>query len=155
MIIVVNKWDLQKGEKDARKNLEEDIRYHLKFIHSPPVVFTSAITKANIYKVFPEINKLYQTYTKRIDTNKVNEVLEVALRKHQPPILNNNRRLKFYYITQVASRPPTFALFVNFPDLVHFSYHRFLVNELRAAFKINAVPIRLLLRQRASKSKEG
>ncbi len=153
VVIVVNKWDLTKGEKDARKELVEDIRYHLKFLHNPPVIFTSALTKSNIFKVFPEINKLHKIYTKRIETNKVNELLQHALMKHQPPILNNNRRLKFYYATQVASKPPTFALFVNFPELVHFSYHRFLTNEIRDAFKFDAVPIRLLLRQRASKER--
>ena len=99
--------------------------------------------------------ELYLEYNKRVPTHAANVVLRKALERHQPPVVGT-KRLKFYYMTQVASRPPYFVAFVNNPQGVHFSYERFLVNMLREAFGFDGVPVRLSIRKRKSKySDEG
>lgn len=152
VVLVVNKWDaVEKDAKTANK-FKEDIAEKLQFLNNPPVIFASALTGKNVFKVFEAVKGLYAEYTRRIKTWQVNEALREALERHQPPVLRNNRRLKFYYMTQVAACPPTFVTFVNFPDSVHFSYSRFIVNVMREKFGFDGVPVILNIRKRGEKA---
>lgn len=149
VIIAVNKWDMaEKGKSDVSK-LKKLLKEKLQFLANPPIIFISALTKKNCFDIFPEVDKLYAEYVKRIPTHAVNNALEEALSKHQPPAIGT-KRLKFYYMTQVSTRPPYFVAFVNFPEAVHFSYERFIVNTLRKNFGFDGVPVRLSIRKRKS-----
>lgn len=150
VILAVNKWDIADKEEKAVKNFKRQIAEKLQFLSNPPILFISAKTGKNCEKIFDYVKKLYLEYNKRVPTSAVNEVLRQALERHQPPVVGT-RRLKFYYMTQVATRPPYFVAFVNNPQGVHFSYERFLVNMLREAFGFDGVPVRLSIRKRKSK----
>ena len=150
VILAVNKWDIAEKDEKAVKNFKRQIAEKLQFLSNPPVLFISAKTGKNCEKIFDYVKKLYLEYNKRVPTSAVNEVLQQALERHQPPVVGT-KRLKFYYMTQVAARPPYFVAFVNNPQGVHFSYERFLVNMLREAFGFNGVPVRLSIRKRKSK----
>ncbi len=150
VVLAVNKWDIAGREEKKVKELKRMISEKLQFLSKPPVIFISAMTGKNCEKIFDTVKKLYLEYTKRIPTHAVNEVLQSALERHQPPVVGT-RRLKFYYMTQVASRPPYFVAFVNNPQGVHFSYERFLVNMIRETFGFDGVPVRLSIRKRKSK----
>ena len=150
VVLAVNKWDIAGKDEKAVKNFKRMIAEKLQFLANPPLIFISAKTGKNCEKIFDAVKKLYLEYNKRVPTHAVNEVLRQALERHQPPVVGT-RRLKFYYMTQVASRPPYFVAFVNNPQGVHFSYERFLVNMLREAFGFDGVPVRLSIRKRKSK----
>lgn len=149
VVIAVNKWDMaEKGKSEVTK-FKKIVQEKLQFLNNPPIIFISALTKKNCFDIFAEANKLFTEYIKRIPTHAVNTALEEALAKHQPPAIGS-KRLKFYYMTQVSTRPPYFVSFVNFPDAVHFSYERFIVNTLRRNFGFDGVPVRLSIRKRKS-----
>lgn len=150
VILAVNKWDIAEKNEKAVKNFKRQIAEKLQFLSNPPILFISAKTGKNCEKIFDYVKKLFLEYNKRIPTSAVNEVLQQALERHQPPVVGT-KRLKFYYMTQVAARPPYFVAFVNNPQGVHFSYERFLVNMLREAFGFDGVPVRLSIRKRKSK----
>lgn len=155
VVIAVNKWDIAGKDEKAVKNFKRTLAEKLQFLANPPLIFISAKTGKNCEKIFDAVKKLYLEYNKRVPTHAVNEVLRKALERHQPPVVGT-RRLKFYYMTQVAARPPYFVAFVNNPQGVRFSYERFLVNMLREAFGFDGVPVRLSIRKRKSKySDEG
>jgi len=147
VILVVNKWDLIEDKDDAAKAFMKDVDYKLQFLNNPPIIFTSTITGKNIYKVFKAAKKLYVEATKRITTHKLQHIIEEAVFRHQPPVVRN-KRIKFYFITQVSILPPEFVVFVNYPESVHFSYQRFLVNLIREYHGFNGVPVKVNLRKR-------
>jgi len=97
------------------------------------------------------VDQVFAQYSARITTGQLNKAMDRALTRTQPP-MHKGKRLKFYYATQVSTRPPSFVSFVNFPEAVHFSYQRYLVNQIREAFSLDKTPIRLLLRQRTGKN---
>ena len=150
VVLVVNKWDIAGKDEKAVKNFKRTLAEKLQFLANPPLIFISAKTGKNCEKIFDAVKKLYLEYNKRVPTHAANVVLRQALERHQPPVVGT-RRLKFYYMTQVASRPPYFVAFVNNPQGVHFSYERFLINMLREAFGFDGVPVRLSIRKRKSK----
>lgn len=150
VVLAVNKWDIADKEEKAVKRFKQMIAEKLQFLANPPIIFISAKTGKNVEKIFDSVKKLYLEYIKRVPTHAVNEVLRMALERHQPPVVGS-KRLKFYYMTQVAARPPYFVAFVNNPKGVHFSYERFLVNMLRESFGFDGVPVRLSIRKRKSK----
>jgi len=150
VVLVLNKWDAIEEKTARTKELLKDIDYKLKFLNNPPIVYTSALTGKNVYKVFAAVKVLYKEYTKRVQTHKLNELLQDAQERHQPPVVRN-KRVRFYFMTQVQSSPPTFVIFVNYPDSVHFSYARFIVNMIREYFGFNSVPIKLHLRKKGEK----
>lgn len=154
IILVVNKWDAIKDKDVAAKKMRSDIEQKLQFLNDPPVIFASAHSGKNVYKIFEAAKGLYKEYTKRVGTGEANRVLQAALERHQPPVVKG-RRLKLYFMTQVASRPPQFVIFANYPDSVHFSYQRFVVNIIREFFGFKGIPIRLFIRQRGEKSAES
>lgn len=151
-IFILNKWDLIEKEPKIQKKYEEDIRFLAPFLSYAPIMSISAKTGKRVHKVFDLIDKIYKEYSTRISTSDVNLIIENAIERNTPPY-HKNRRLKFYYSTQVSASPPTFVSFVNHPDGVHFSYKRFLINQIRRALKLEYTPIVLNLRKR--KGKEG
>ncbi|XOB65826.1 ribosome biogenesis GTPase Der [Deferribacteres bacterium DY0037] len=154
VILVVNKWDLIEDKDDAAKAFLKDVDYKLQFLNNPSMIFTSTITGKNIYKIFKAAKDLYIEASKRIGTHKLQQIIEEAVYRHQPPVVKN-KRIKFYYITQVSILPPEFVVFVNYPDSVHFSYQRFLVNLVREYHGFSGVPVRVHLRKRGETKGEN
>ncbi len=151
-IFLFNKWDrVDNRDGKALKRMTENLRMTTKFLGFAPVMTVSAKTGQRIGKILGLVNDVYAQYAIRITTGQLNKVMEQALAR-TPPSLHKGKRLKFYYATQVSTRPPTFVSFVNFPEAVHFSYQRYLVNQIREAFDLNKTPLRLLLRQRTGKN---
>ncbi|MGA1861609.1 ribosome biogenesis GTPase Der [Deferribacter thermophilus] len=151
VIIAVNKWDAVKKDEKIGNKFKSDINEKFKFLNNPPVVFVSALTGKNIFKIFDAVNELYKEYTKRIQTSKLNKLLEEVQYLHQPPVVRN-RRVKFYYMTQVDIKPPHFVIFVNYPEAVHFSYKRFIVNQIRENFGFKGVPLVVSYRKRGEEN---
>jgi GTP-binding protein len=151
-IFLFNKWDLVDNRNGkALKRMTENLRIAAKFLSFAPVMTVSAKTGQRISRIFSIVDQVFAQYAIRITTGQLNKVMEKALER-TPPSLHKGKRLKFYYATQVASRPPTFVSFVNFPDAVHFSYQRYLLNQIREVFNLDKTPLRLLLKQRTGKN---
>ena len=147
IIIVVNKWDIVEKDDKTMQKMIKKIRDEFKFIDYAPIVFTSAIANERIHTIFPAIDLAYENYTKEVQTSVLNQIIQDAVAMNPTPI-HNRGKANFSYTTQVASKPPTFVLFVNNPDYVHFSYLRYLNNQLRAAIDFEGTPIKLILRRK-------
>ncbi|MFC4557397.1 ribosome biogenesis GTPase Der [Virgibacillus kekensis] len=147
IIIVVNKWDTVESDEKAMKQFETKVRSHFQFLDYAPVVFLSAKTKKRIHTLIPAIKVASENHAKRIKTNVLNDVIMDALAVNPTPTVKG-RRLKVLYATQVSVKPPSFAVFVNDPDLMHFSYARFLENKIREAFGFVGTPIKIFPRRR-------
>lgn len=147
MILVVNKWDLV--DKDDKTNLRytESIRDELAFIQYAPVIFVSALTRKRVPKILELINYVAEQHAMRISTGNLNDLIQEATRLNPPPS-DKGRRLKILYLTQASVKPPTFILFVNDPELMHFSYQRYLENQLRSTYGFEGTPIRFIIRSR-------
>ena len=147
LVIILNKWDLvEKGNKTYDEYVRQ-VREGLKFADYAPVVAVSALTRQRIGKIYELIDEVVVEGRKRISTHKLNDVLERAV-KAQAAGIHKGHRIKFYYITQAAVSPPTFILFVNRPEGVHFSYLRYLENRLRFDFGFHGNPVRIFLKRR-------
>ncbi len=146
-VIVVNKWD--KVEKDTRTMdaYRQKIYEEMPFLSWAPIVFVSALTRQRLGVILPKVDEVFATYTSRIKTGPLNRFLEQAIATHSPPV-QRNHRVKFYYMSQVAARPPSFVFMVNYPEAVQDSYKRFMENQLRAAFPLEGTPVRIMLRER-------
>jgi len=149
-IILLNKWDLIKNDKKRQKFLLEEVDRATNFVGFAPVLTISGLTGSGLNRILPTIDKVNRQYNQEFSTGQLNRILQGAVEAHSPS-LHNGRRIKFYYTTQVATKPPTFVLFVNYPKGVHFSYHRYLTNQFRSALGIDKSPIKLLLRERQRK----
>ncbi|RSK27444.1 ribosome biogenesis GTPase Der [Bacillus sp. HMF5848] len=147
VIVVVNKWDAVEKDEKTMKKWEEKIRDHFQYIDYAPIVFLSAITKKRIHNLLPVIQQVSENHSLRVQTNVLNDVIMDAVAMNPTPTDKGNR-LKIYYCTQVAIKPPTFVIFVNDPELLHFSYKRFLENRIRDAFGFEGTPIRIIARTR-------
>lgn len=148
MLIVVNKWDaVEKDDKTAHR-FEQQIRKEFPFMSWAPVLFVSAKTKQRVPRIMEEVVKAAENHSLRISTSTVNSVIEDAVMMTPPPT-DKGRKLRINYSTQVAVKPPAFAIFVNDPELMHFSYERFLENKLRDAFGFEGTPIRLFIRKKS------
>ncbi|MFC3882735.1 ribosome biogenesis GTPase Der [Bacillus songklensis] len=147
VVIVVNKWDAIEKDEKTMKDFEQSIRDHFLFLDYAPVVFLSAKTKKRIHTLLPMINMASENHAMRVPTNVINDVIMDAVAMNPTPTHKGNR-LKIYYATQVAVKPPTFVVFVNDPELLHFSYERFLENRLRDAFGFEGTPIKIFARPR-------
>lgn len=149
-VIVVNKWDLV--EKDSKTSLKftETIREELGFMQYSPVLFTSALTKQRVQRVTELVKYVADQHAMRVATSVLNQVIEDATAINPPPS-DRGRRLKIYFTTQPDVKPPTFILFVNDPEIMHFSYLRFLENKLREAFGFEGTPLKLVVRGRKEK----
>lgn len=146
-IFLLNKWDtVEKGDKTKKKFIDQ-LRYDAKFLNFAPVMVISAKTGLGIAKIFNLVEEVYRQYGFRIGTGELNRVLEAAISKTEPS-LYKGKRLKFYYATQVSVKPPTFLCFVNYPDSVHFSYKRYLINRIREGAGLDKTPVQLIFRKR-------
>lgn len=148
VVIVVNKWDTIESDQEAMKKFEAEIRAHFLFLDYAQIVFLSALTKKRIHTLMPQVRLASENYTKRIETSVLNDVIMDAIAVNPTPTVRG-KRLKVLYATQVAVKPPTFAVFVNDPELMHFSYKRFLENRIREAFGFEGTPIKILARKRS------
>ena len=147
VIIVVNKWDAIEKDDKTMKNYEIQIREHFLFLDYAPIIFVSAKTKQRVLNILPIIQRVSENHAMRIQSSVLNEVIEDAVARNPAPT-DKGRRLRLYYATQVAIKPPTFVVFVNDPELMHFSYERFLENRIRDTFDFEGTPLRLITRAR-------
>ena len=147
LVVAVNKWDLVKGNAEKKEQLERGIQRQLKFISFAPRINLSALTGERVIKLFSRIDSVYDQFSRRISTALVNRAIQEVIEKHPPPRIGRGR-LKFYYATQTRTKPPTFTVFVNRPDMLHFSYERFLNNQLRAHLGLTRISIKLIFRER-------
>ena len=147
LVLAVNKWDLVKGNIEKKNQLERGIERQLKFISFAPRINLSALTGERVMKLFSRIDSVYDQFSRRIGTPLVNRAIQEVMEKHPPPRLGRGR-LKFYYGTQTRTKPPTFTVFVNRPDMLHFSYERFLNNQLGIHLGLTNTPIKLVFRKR-------
>ena len=146
-IIVVNKWDLIDKDSKTMQRWTDDIRGTFKYLDYAPIVFLSALENKRVQTLFPEIDRAHDAYYKRMSTSVLNDVISEAVLMF-PPSEFNGGILKVYYASQVGIEPPTFAIFVNEPKYLHFSYYRYLENQLRKNFDFFATPIKLEFRKR-------
>ncbi|EDL62822.1 ribosome biogenesis GTPase Der [Bacillus sp. SG-1] len=147
VIIVVNKWDAVEKDEKTMKKFEENIREHFLFLDYAPIIFLSAKTKRRIHTLIPVIDQVSENHALRVQSSVLNEVIADAVAMNPTPT-DKGKRLKVFYATQVAVKPPTFVVFVNEPELMHFSYSRFLENRIREAFVFEGTPIRIIARAR-------
>lgn len=148
VIIVYNKWDAVEKDEQTMVKVTKEIRNQFLYLSYAPILFVSALKKQRIQTILPEIDKVHDFSLMRIQTNVLNEVLMDA-QLMTPPPTHKGKRLKMYYASQVAVGPPTFVLFVNEPELLHFSYQRFLENKLREAFGFEGTTLKIIARERA------
>ena len=146
-IIAVNKWDLIEKETNTMEEMRKDVKRDLSYMTYAPVVFISALTGQRVEKLFEMINFVNNQTTVRISTGTLNGVLADATVRVQPPS-DKGRRLKIYYITQTGVRPPTFVCFCNDTKLFHFSYLRYLENQIRSVFGLEGTPVRMIVKER-------
>jgi len=146
-IIVVNKWDLIEKETNTMENMRKDVKRDLSYMTYAPVLFISALTGQRVVKLFEMINYVNEQASIRISTGTLNGVLADATARVQPPT-DKGRRLKIFYITQTGVKPPTFVCFCNDAELFHFSYLRYLENQIRSVFGLEGTPVRMIVRQR-------
>jgi GTP-binding protein len=147
VILAVNKWDLVKKDPEMKKRLVDTLDRQMSFLSFAPRLQVSALTGEKVKVLFEKINLLHGQLFRRIDTNVVNKALMGMVQKNPPPKMGRGR-LKFFYATQTGVMPPSFALFVNRPDLVHFTYERYLLNQFREQLQLSEVPIRLRFKRR-------
>ena len=150
-IIVVNKWDaVADKETNTMRDMERDTREGLSYMTYAPVMFLSALTGQRVDKLFPMIQEVHKQNTSRITTGALNTILADATARVQPPT-DKGRRLKIYYMTQASTKPPHFVIFCNDARLFHFSYQRYLENQIREVFGLKGTPVRITIRQKGDK----
>ncbi len=148
VIWLFNKIDLIEDIRAWQKNIAEQIDFRLRHLNYIPSLEISAKTGKGIHRIFPLIERVAAAHNRRLDTGPLNRLIERATSSHTPPIIKN-RQLKFYYTAQSAVRPPTFVIFTNYPDAVHFSYSRFLTRTIRESADFTGVPIKLKFKKRS------
>ncbi len=149
-IVVVNKWDLVEKETNTMKNFQNSVKEGLNFMMYAPSVFISAKTGQRVDGLFPMIQSVLEQNRKRISTGVLNDVINEAIAMVQPPS-DKGKRLKIYYATQASTAPPTFVLFVNNAELAHYSYIRYLENQLRARFGFEGTPVKFIIKEKNKK----
>jgi len=147
IVIVVNKWDTVEKDSKTMKKFEEKVRDNFQFLDYAPIAFVSALEKSRLRTLFPLITMADENHRKRVQSSTLNEVITDAVAMNPTPT-DNGRRLNIFYATQVAIQPPTFVIFVNDVELMHFSYKRFLENRIRDAFGYEGTPVHLISRKR-------
>ena len=150
-IIVVNKWDSIEKENSTVNNFNTKIKTALSYMTYAPIVYVSAKTGQRVANIYPMIKNAYMEASRRISTGMLNDLLNDAMTRVQPPS-DKGKRLKIYYMTQVSVNPPTFVIFCNSEELFHFSYRRYIENCLRDAFGFEGTPIKIIIRQKGEDS---
>jgi GTP-binding protein len=153
-IMLLNKWDLVEKDSKTAKKYYEQLKIESKFLSFAPAITISALTGLRVPRIFTYVNEVYNQYATRIKTGQLNRIMELAIKKNEPSLFRG-KRLKFYYAAQVTAKPPTFVCFVNYPDAVHFSYKRYLINQIRERAGLDKTPIRLLFRRRTGRIEFG
>lgn len=149
-LVVLNKWDLIQKDVKRQKWILDEIERATRFIGYAPTVKVSALTGHGVGKIYDALNNVYTQFSLKFNTGKINRVLKKAVEAHTPS-LHKGRRLKFYYTTQISTKPPTFIIYVNYPKGVHFSYFRYLVNQYRTELGLDQTTLRIFLRERERK----
>jgi len=149
-IVIVNKWDLVEKETGTMEKMRRDVMRDLSFMSYAPVLFISALTGQRTRRIFELINFVNDQSSMRITTGMLNNVLADAQARVQPPT-DKGRRLKIYYMTQTGVKPPNFVIFCNSRELFHFSYQRYIENQIRSVFGLEGTPIRIVIRQKGDK----
>jgi GTPase len=152
-MLLVNKWDAGEHAQDDYKKFEEQTRFRLKFLSYAPLEFISAKTGRRVEKIFPKIDQIIKGYRARFRTSELNAILERAVVAHHPPAVRGKPR-KFYYVTQLKAAPPTFALFSNVDEPIHFSYRRYLENQFRDTLGLVGCPVHFVVRARKGMKRE-
>ncbi|MFC4808474.1 ribosome biogenesis GTPase Der [Paenibacillus sp. GCM10023250] len=147
-IFVVNKWDAVEKDDKTMHQFEQKIRDHFLFMTYAPIIFLSALTKQRLHKLLPVVVNVSEQHAMRIPTHLLNDVVSDAIAINPPPS-DKGRRLRINYATQVAVKPPTIVLFANDPEMMHFSYERYLENKIRAAFQFEGTPVRIFTRKKS------
>ncbi|MBR2467360.1 MAG: ribosome biogenesis GTPase Der [Clostridia bacterium] len=150
-IIVINKWDSIDKDNSTTNSYNKKVRTALSYMPYAPIIYVSALTGQRVMGIYELINKVYEQSRKRISTGTLNDLLNDATTRVQPPS-DKGRRLKIYYMTQTSVAPPTFVIFCNSEELFHFSYRRYIENCLRDAFGFEGTPIRIIIRQKGDDS---
>ena len=153
-ILLLNKWDLVEKDSRTADRYIADLRSSAKFLAFAPAMTISAKTGLRVRRIFKLVNDVYAQYTTRIDTGPLNRFLEQAVKDNEPSLVRG-RRIKFYYAAQISTHPPTFVAFVNYPNAVHFSYHRYLINRIRSSTGLTQTPIRLYFRKRKRRQRRS
>jgi GTPase len=151
VIIAINKWDIIQKDSKTFDACIEEVRRCLKFLEFAPIVSISALQGTRCVKVFDLIDDIYEKYQKRVSTGRLNRFLESVLAQHPPGMKHRFRKNKIYYATQVQVAPPVFSFFCNYPEAIHFSYRRFLENQLREFFDFGGSPLKLVFKKRVGK----
>jgi GTP-binding protein len=151
-ILAVNKWDLVEKDSQTMVQYEKKVREDLKYLSYAPILFISALRGQRVRKVLDVVDSVSEQAKKRIPTGQLNKYFGAWVEKFPPP-LYKNRSVKLNYVTQVSTAPPTFVIYTNFPDGIHFSYERYLLNQLREAFSFEGVPVRLLFRKKGKEKR--
>ena len=151
-IVAVNKWDAVEKDGNTMNAFRKKLAVDFSFMSYAPVMFISAKTGQRIDRLFEMIAFVHSQNSMRISTGKLNEVLAMATSRVQPPT-DKGKRLKIYYMTQASTRPPTFVFFVNNAELFHFSYQRYLENQIREIFGLDGTPVRFIIRERGDSKK--
>ncbi|MBW2568174.1 MAG: ribosome biogenesis GTPase Der [Deltaproteobacteria bacterium] len=149
-ILLLNKWDLIEKNSNTVKKYYEQLKMEAKYLNFAPATTISALTGQRVAKVFKLVDEVYTQYAIRIGTGQLNRIFKTAIEKNETS-LHKGQRLKFYYATQISTTPPTFICFVNYPDAVHFSYKRYLINQIRLEAGLDKTPVRLFFRKRTGK----
>jgi len=152
-IMLLNKWDLVEKDSNTVKAYYERLHEQAKFLSFAPAMTISALTGQRVAKIFKLVEEVHEQYAHRIATGQLNRIIERAIEKNTPS-LHRGRRIKFYYAAQISTRPPTIVCFVNYPQAVHFSYKRYLLNQLREESGLDKTPIRLIFRPREGRKKK-
>jgi len=147
-VLVVNKWDAVEKDDKTMRQFELRIRDHFQFMDYAPIVFLSAKTKQRLHKLLPVVEHVAEQHAMRVQTHLLNDIVADAVAVNPPPT-DKGKRLRINYATQVAVKPPTIVLFVNDPELMHFSYSRYLENKIREAFAFEGTPIRIIVRKKS------
>ena len=150
VIIVVNKWDDVEKDNNTTEVYKKEIYDKLSYLNYAPIIFISAKTGQRVNKLFELINQVAANNAMRMNTSVINQVLNEAIALVQPPT-DKGKRLKIFYMTQASTKPPTFVVFVNDKQLFHFSYERYLINQLRKEFGLQGTPIRMIVREKSDK----
>ena len=149
-VIIVNKWDAVEKHGKTMDKFKMDVYNSLSYMTYAPILFISAKTGQRVHKLFDMIVTVAEHHSMRISTGMLNDVLNEAIAKVQPPT-DKGRRLKLLYITQATTKPPTFVIFVNSAELFHYSYQRYIENQIRAVFNLEGTPVKFIIRERGDK----
>jgi GTPase len=153
-VFLLNKWDLVEKDRNTLRRFSQALKEQAKFIGFAPVLSVSAVTGQRIPRIFNLVDEVYRQYGSRVGTGRLNKLFETAIEQNTPA-LHRGRRIKFFYATQIATKPPTIVCFVNYPEAVHFSYQRYLVNRVRHETGLDKTPVRLFFRKRERRRLPG